>query len=586
MKKNKKDRSGPDDASLAKNEVFRAHTGRYQLYGKEFYDPVKRLEPRPPEDLRTNPPAGLKKRIDEQLKRYEKERKKYATNGDSGSDSGAGGSPRYYLPRHGRTLHRALEQNYVVRSAYHKPGVFGRMFPTLPSVDFTEPSLVSLATLMTDPSGGVDNPAITAGFTFLGQFLDHDITFDPTSSLEKKNDPEAIKNFRTPVFELDSVYGAGPDVHPFLYDADPANVGKMLIGRDTDGAPNDLPRNPQGVALIGDPRNDENLIVSQLHLAFLKFHNFVVDHIEADGVEGGVPVPEPFRFDEAQRVVRWHYQWLVGHEFLQKTLGQAQWERLVEPFITFGPYKKNGRKKGDYPGHLTGQDPYGNTLHAAYYRRQPYIPVEFSVAAYRFGHSQVRPGYQINGAFGGAIFPDLAIGDNLDPAQNVLLAGRAVDWSLFFDTGGSPTPGKRIDPSISGPLANLPGFTTDASLMVRNLKRGNAFSLPWGQRVAAAIGVAPLTDDELTTGGVKLTDLGFPARRAPLWYYVLKEAEVHADGKHLGPVGAHIVATVFVSLLRGDYNSYINHDPTWTPFLKSKKAGDFTIADLVTLAAS
>jgi len=568
------------DESYPKNEVYRPHTGRYQLYGDAHYDPPKRLKPLPPEELPIQYPE-LKKRYDEHRQRYEQERKAYEVGERPRYEDK---DRRYYLPRHGRTLHRALEQNYLARSAYHKPGVFGRLFPTLPSVDFSEPSLVSLGTLMLDPSGGLDNPAITAGFTFLGQFIDHDITFDPTSSLQKKNDPEAIKNFRTPVLELDNVYGSGPDAHPFLYDADPARVGKMLLGRDTDGNPNDLPRNSQGVALIGDPRNDENLIVSQLHLTFLKFHNKVVDHIRANGVEGGVSVPDAFLFDEAQRVVRWHYQWLIVHEFLQKTLGKKHWQYFVEPYISFGTYKQENGSTNGYPGYLTGQDPYGNTVHGAYYRREPYIPVEFSVAAYRFGHSQVRPGYLLNPGFGGGIFPDLDPKINLDPTQQVLLAGRHVDWSLFFETGGSPTPGKKIDTSLSSPLGDLPGFTTDKSLPVRNLKRGNAFSLPWGQRVAAAIGVAPLSDEELAVGGVKLTDLGFPAHRTPLWYYILKEAELRANGEHLGAVGAFIVGTVFVSLLRGDYNAYINQDPLWKPFLNA--TDDFTIGDLVTFATS
>ena len=186
------------------------------------------------------------------------------------------------------------------RSRYYDSGRFGRLFPSLPPLDADRDSLIALGKAggrMDGQDQNPDNPVgLPAGFTFLGQFIDHDITFDPTSSLERQVDPEAVSNFRTPTLELDNVYGAGPGANPHLYQR--ADPDKLLIGRDTDGDANDLPRNPECVALIGDPRNDENLIVSQLHLAFLKFHNAVVDRLRAEGV----PARDVFR--EAQRRVR------------------------------------------------------------------------------------------------------------------------------------------------------------------------------------------------------------------------------------------------------------------------------------------
>jgi hypothetical protein len=140
--------------------------------------------------------------------------------------------------------------------------------------------------------GGVaeprDNPSIPAGFTYLGQFIDHDITFDPNSSLQRMNDPEALENFRTPRFDLDSLYGRGPADDPFLYDQDAPEAIKLLTGRMTedDGSDVDevdLPRNRQGRALIGDPRNDENTFIAQLHLLFIFFHNACVDHVTNEG---------------------------------------------------------------------------------------------------------------------------------------------------------------------------------------------------------------------------------------------------------------------------------------------------------------
>jgi hypothetical protein len=465
--------------------------------------------------------------------------------------------------RHGATVHRALAPEQVSQSAFHNPGVFGRMFPTLAAARFETATLERLATAMLDDTAGEDNPAIPAGFTFFGQFVDHDITFDPTSSLERQNDPEAIHNFRTPLLELDNVYGSGPSVQPFLYDS--GDRDKLLIGVDSEGKPNDLPRNRQGVALVGDPRNDENLIVSQLHLRFLKLHNKVVDGIRDGSIptEPGEPV-----FEAAQRVVRWHYQWIVANEFLRKTLGAELWKELIEPL------------RGNAPG--PGQDPVGNILDRALlhfrWKEEPFIPVEFAVAAYRFGHSQVRAKYKISEAAGVLpIFPDLAVGPNLTP-DKVLRADRTVDLAHFFDGALN---GKKIDSVVSGPLGKLPPGTGGGSLPLRNLQRGIAFGLPSGQRVARALGLAPLDEDQLAIKGEKI----LPTGKAPLWYYILKEAEVLAGGEHLGPVGGRIVGEVFLGLLKGDAKSYLNQDPRWKPVLPSKTPEDFTMADLVAFVA-
>ena len=191
-------------------------------------------------------------------------------------------------------------------------------------------------TLITDPAKSAnnpDNPAMTAGFTFLGQFVDHDMTFDPTSSLARRQDPEAIRNFRIPALDLDNVYGGGPGASPHLYDATVDGGRTTLLVEEIPGSAAvsvdgstrfDLPRNSQLTALLGDPRNDENLIVSQFHLALLRFHNRVVDDVKAE-LGAGYTAGEIFA--EAQRVVRWHYQWLVLHEFLRRRRSAARWPR-------------------------------------------------------------------------------------------------------------------------------------------------------------------------------------------------------------------------------------------------------------------
>src|SRR5829696_3781360 len=196
---------------------------------------------------------------------------------------------------------------------YHGQGNFGRLFPRLPAFAQDSPEVRSRllelgkrggimdagdapppANPLTPNPNNPDNPNHTAGVTFLGQFLDHDITFDPTSSLLSQVKPTTIPNFRTPAFDLDSVYGSGRRASPHLYDQTSPDGIKLLIDEE---APKDLPRNSQNIAITGDPRNDENLIVSQLHLAFLKFHNKVVD-----GLGGGNPSTV---FDKAQQLVRW-----------------------------------------------------------------------------------------------------------------------------------------------------------------------------------------------------------------------------------------------------------------------------------------
>ena len=517
------------------------------------------------------------------------------------------------MPPHGTVLHRALRDEHVPRSTFADPGAFGRMFPNLRArpQELTrdlEQKLQALAEHMQAQSdavgGGEENARIPAGFTFLGQFIDHDMTFDPTSSLEQQNDPEAIRNFRTPLLELDNLYGSGRAASSYLYDH-PANAReapvKFLIGLDSDGGPNDLPRNRQGTALIGDPRNDENLLISQLHLIFLKFHNKVVDYISARGVENGFDVPDDpdNLFYEAQRVVRWHYQWIIVHEFLPLIVG----DDLVNEILYGRDWKqKRGKEGGNRIAH---QDPIGNILDRNFklfrWKVEPFIPVEFAVAAYRFGHSQVRRVYFIKNGVQARMFPavpgdpdfapneqesTLFIPSNLtDDAHQfkVLRADREADMAVLFDMNGPGTARRslKIDTTLSPSLFRLPtGPEQFMSLALRNLRRGYTFALPWGQRVAEAIGVRPLSEEQLG-----LAALGFPRGRAPLWYYILKEAEVLHRGEHLGPVGGRIVAEVLLGLLIGDSKSYLADQPNWTPFLPPDNQ-DFKMVDLIRFATT
>jgi Animal haem peroxidase len=474
------------------------------------------------------------------------------------------------------------------QSVFYDQGRFGRLFGTLPPFAADTPlirdALTELGakdgpmdagddlsdpiTLITDPAKSAnnpDNPAITAGFTFLGQFLDHDMTFDPTSSLARRQDPESIRNFRIPALDLDNLYGGGPGASPHLYDASVAGGRTSLLVEENPGsdlvsvdgsARSDVPRNSQHTALIGDPRNDENLIVSQLHLALLRFHNQVVTDVTAD-LGAGYTAGEIFA--EAQRVVRWHWQWLVVHQFLVTTVGAA----LVDDILANGPR------------HFT-------------WRNDPYIPVEFSVAAYRFGHSQARPSYRAN--FGTsasdptqqffALLFDPADADPDDPAD--LRGGhraprRFIDWQTFFDFGdGRVRRNKLIDTTLSSVLFELLGQPQGepVSLATRNLLRNLTMKVPSGQRVAKAMAVAPLAPADLAD----LQPFHLQAR-TPLWFYVLREAQVVNGGEHLGPVGGRIVAETIIGLIEGDRQSWLREDPDWTPTYGT--GGTFGIADLL-----
>ncbi|MEO6801689.1 MAG: heme peroxidase family protein [Granulicella sp.] len=477
-------------------------------------------------------------------------------------------------------------------STYYDSGRFGRLFGTLPAFATDTPQIreallhvgkpggimdakdnmaAGPMNLITDPTLSVNNPNnphLSAGMTFLGQFLDHDMTFDPTSSLERQTDPEMISNYRTPTFGLDNLYGAGPVASPHLYDQVHGWGIKLLV--EGNGTPGkfDLPRNSQMTALLGDPRNDENMILSQLHVAFLQFHNAVVDYVRSELKIKSFNES----FNEAQRIVRWHYQWMILHFFLPLTCGQA----VVDDVLA------NGRK-------------------FYHWKNDPFIPVEFSVACYRFGHSQVRPSYLANFAgdkgqpFAAFIFNPAGEGDPKDPndlSGSARAPRRYIDWPTFFDfNDGKVKNNKKIDALLSTPLFTLPGSVVahpdptknPQSLAQRNLLRALTFSLPSGQRVAKAMQLPVLSEDDLDM----LKPFGLQ-NRTPLWFYILREAGLMQNGETLGPVAARIVTEVMIGVMEGDKLSYLNQEPDWRPFLptvdKSHHGKDFGIIDILRFA--
>jgi hypothetical protein len=537
--------------------------------------------------------------------------------------------------------HGATARGLAVPPLSAGGGRYGRMFERLPAYDPPLGILLALASAMVQEAepdrppvpAGEDKDENTsrlasgelrlpAGYTYFGQFVDHDITFDPVSSLTQQNDPHALTDFRTPRFDLDSLYGGGPALQPYLYQADRA---QLELGRPLGDGSYDLPRGTDGRALTGDPRNDENLIVSQLHVAFIKFHNAIVRDLE------GTARPSML-LERAQQTARWHYQWIVVNDFLRRLVG----DDVVDDVLTERRYLTPGLDGGEE------QRVVGPRLLFYRWRHRPFMPIEFAVAAYRFGHSMVRPSYLVNSLRPTdrnrfpILTPDCDFSTTAPTTLRDLCGfrpapdGAGVHWEYFLsldgrpgpDAEGLPQPSYRIDTEVSNPLGELPPSVVEPrsllraltqetidqqsppvrdillgrSLAVRNLVRGARLGLPAGQDVAAAMGIAPLPDDKL------VENLHFDPRLlallelsaqdvvdqlvsgAPLWFYVLREADVLAGGAHLGPVGGRIVAEVLVGLLAADGFSYLSVDPTWQPTL-GPVPGWFTLADLVTVAA-
>ena len=414
-------------------------------------------------------------------------------------------------------------------------------------------ALVALGALMeteTLSSSQADDrtSTIPAGYTYLGQFIDHDITLDRDSVLSAAGTivPEEMTNFRTPALDLDSLYLDGPAANPELYQGDGKSFKIGQTSNTGEGVfANDLPRDGTR-AIIGDGRNDENLAVAQTHLAFLKFHN------------AQVQANPSASFAQIRRDVTLHYQAIVLTDFLPRVMDPA----ILDDVLC------NGRKL------------YTQALRDC-------MPVEFSVAAYRMGHSMVRPTYNWNKNFTQASFAQLfefsggsgsrAAGDPPFAGLPTLPSNWIVDWRRLYDlseAGGPTHPdlnrARKMDAQLAMDLKTLPEFQQQGlpapliSLATRNLLRGRMLSLPTGQQVAAAmntlgLGVRPLTAEDMLAGvavdqQAVLVDEQFNTQ-TPLWYYILREAMVQHNGNRLGDVGSRILAETFVGLIE---NSPVN----------------------------
>jgi hypothetical protein len=500
------------------------------------------------------------------------------------------GSESYYVIGEGllgesvggreRTLARTLE-------AVTPPFRFSRMGPNGKDRQLGDSNRTKIANAMAGGGGGASQ--IPAGFTYLGQFTDHDLTFDKTNVMLGQNvSPAQLLQARSPGLDLDSLYGAGPTdpASAKFYAADGIHLkmGKTLAAEGITAKQGfDLPRGAgttaakKRKAIIPDPRNDENLAVAQTHLAFIRFHNRVVDTLPA-------AVPASQRFAQAREIVTKHYQWMLRTDYLP---------RICRPGVVNDVFT-NGRKAFE-----VGVSP----------TDVPTMPIEFSVAAFRLGHSMIRRAYNWNRIFDdgfgtldllftfSAGSGDLGGGPRL-PSTWIADFRRLYDFSEAGRADLTVPAAKfnramRIDTRLVTPLQNLPGFPADeANLAFRNLTRAKMVRLATGQQMATFLNSKGVTSTKLTKAqirvgrnGAELDGLTQPQRAAllkdtPLWFYILREAEV--GGGKLRGVGARIVAETFHRAMEGSQTSIVR-DPTWRPSLGPNNT-TFRMVDLLLFA--
>ncbi|MGH3483002.1 MAG: peroxidase family protein [Nocardioidaceae bacterium] len=470
------------------------------------------------------------------------------------------------------------------------PFRFSRMGPKGTGRQPTEATLKRLGGAMSVGGGG--SSRIPAGFTYLGQFIDHDLTFDKTDVMFGDHiPPSELLQARSPSLDLDSLYGAGPQDprSERFYQADGLH---LKMGRTIATPPDpamedfDLPRGAGSTtaekrkAIIPDPRNDENLAVAQTHLAFIRFHNRVVDTLPAS-------VPSALRFARAREIVTKHYQWMIRTDYLPRICVAAAVNDVF----------RNGRKAFEPDALPTDV---------------PTMPVEFSVAAFRLGHSMIRKDYEWNRRFDtesgilgslDLLFTFSATSGNLGGSAR-LPSNWIADFRRLYDFGEADKPGlvvparkfnraMRIDTRLAEPLRTIPGFAADQdNLAFRNLTRARMVNLATGQQMATfltskGVQAKKLTKAQIRDGnnGASLEGLT-PAQReaflknTPLWFYVLREAELNAG--RLKGVGARIVAETFHRAIEGSKTSILT-DPSWRPTLGPDDQS-FRMVDLLLFA--
>ena len=295
-------------------------------------------------------------------------------------------------------------------------------------------------------------------------------------------------------------------------------------------------------------------MVAQLHLAFLRFHNAVAEQLD-------VGLTDDERFAEAKRITILHYQWLVLNEYLPSLCDS---DVLSDTII----------QRADFYRDFSG----GRQL----------MPLEFSVAAFRFGHSMVRPEYHFNDNFGpnGAI-SQAPLSELFRFTEKGGLGGQqtlpdvwVIDWANFIEPDDEERAARGVDTELAEGLDQLElgdtipplppqVFNAMRHLPARNLRRAYVLAVPTAQQVLRAMGgkaiMDTLTQEELRgfAGGI-LAREGY-LEQTPLWLYILLEAELRREGRELGKLGSFIICQTLVGLLTEDDDSILPADPECEP---------------------
>ena len=443
----------------------------------------------------------------------------------------------------------------------HYSRLFGGPFPGHDETDLRE-----LSAQMKDiPQNRRGRPRLgdlaPSAFVYLGQFLGHDVTCDETRLEKASAVPEETENRHIPRLDLQSVYGAGPEKSPDLYNLSERGAETFFLGKTTAVPSESIPSSlddfyrRDGEPMLADDRNDQHLIISQLHVTFLQFHNRLIDCLKRGLFRDKCSANETV-FARARRLTTWHYQWIVRHEFLN-------WFVL--------------------PGVLPDIERHGPRLFKPVLGEQlPSLPIEFTQAAFRFGHSVVQPQYEINEWTGLVRLRDLI--RKKRSGNPPLAANRVVEWDRFTRSwGANANFAENIDTLISEDMFDLPAAAMPVSfdgkpppLPEITLLRGSRIGLPSGQQACRAIGLEPLRPEQIGfdhEANKFLRKRGLN-ERTPLWYYILREAELlgrrrFRGGECLGPLGSRIVGEVLLGVMNSDPQSYLNVAPEWRPLTAS-----------------
>ena len=419
-----------------------------------------------------------------------------------------------------------------------------------------------------------------AGYTYLGQFIVHDISLDSQSQTLPWESPIAPSvNLRNPSFDLETLYGINAgNTSAFLNQ----NSAELKLGETSSDIASairdtffqDLPRDENGMAMTLDGRNDENLLVAQTHVAFIKFHNAIVSETT------GTDVSDVYK--KARRRAIRHYQYIILNDFLPKIVKKSVLADVIDNVNQF--YK-----------------PVADDL---------FIPLEFSVAAFRMGHSMVRNSYHLNSRQSPRLSSlHIFTGRGGFTGQtNKLPSDWLIDWNSFYNLTGWQNPpdwrnppdnfnfASKINTEISSGLGKAHIFEPPSvdfkrgnSIPALDLYRTRFFNLPSGQMLAKEIvgeerqigdsqKIANLLPEDFN--GVQLKNVF--KDNIPLWFYLLGEAQINEDGENLGEVGSRIVAETFVELLRKSEFSILDEPllPNSEEFL-GKPDGTFEMAEML-----